>query len=216
MKNRDALGRRVREVWVEWAKRQPDPKPSWLVPWDELAERDKEVDRQIGETIAQEATFDVERKWLDDRRVQHGALDAANTRAHRYAFLFVATALALIVSAVVAALWTSARPAASASAPAPALAPATVPVDSVVSSPESHAPRGYYDAHDVLHDWPTPTSYEPDQFTEDCYAVCQAPGFDRQPGRVLMLDPALLLCVCFHRDSSFPVDRWVRWERVHE
>ncbi len=45
---RDKLGRRVREVWILWAKGQPNPKPSWLVPYDELSEPDKEADRCIG------------------------------------------------------------------------------------------------------------------------------------------------------------------------
>lgn len=49
---RDTLGRFVREAWVRWAETQPSPKPSWLVPYDELSEPDKEADRQIGEAIA--------------------------------------------------------------------------------------------------------------------------------------------------------------------
>src|SRR6185312_11439035 len=48
---RDTLGRKVREVWVAWARTQPQPKPSWLVPYDELSEPDKEADRRIGEAI---------------------------------------------------------------------------------------------------------------------------------------------------------------------
>jgi hypothetical protein len=48
---RDKLGRLVREVWIAWAKEQPNPKPSWLVPYDQMAEPDKEVDRRIGETL---------------------------------------------------------------------------------------------------------------------------------------------------------------------
>lgn len=48
---RERHGRRVREVWVAWAKRQPNPKPSWLVPWDELSEADKEADRCIGSAL---------------------------------------------------------------------------------------------------------------------------------------------------------------------
>lgn len=50
--DRDTLGRLVREAWVRWAQTQPNPKPSWLAPYDELSEPDKEADRQIGETIA--------------------------------------------------------------------------------------------------------------------------------------------------------------------
>lgn len=50
--DRDTLGRMVREAWVRWAETQAAPKPSWLLPYDDLAEADKEADRQIGETIA--------------------------------------------------------------------------------------------------------------------------------------------------------------------
>lgn len=48
---RDQLGRQVREVWMEWAREQPSPKPSWLVPWEDLREPDREVDRRIGEAL---------------------------------------------------------------------------------------------------------------------------------------------------------------------
>ena len=48
---RERLGRRVREVWIAWAQQQPSPKPSWLVPWDDLGEADKEVDCCIGSAI---------------------------------------------------------------------------------------------------------------------------------------------------------------------
>ncbi len=50
--DRDTLGRFVREAWVRWAESQPEPKPSWLLPYDELSEADKEADRQIGEALA--------------------------------------------------------------------------------------------------------------------------------------------------------------------
>lgn len=52
MSNREELGRLVREVWIEWAREQPNPKPSWLVPWEDLSEPDREVDRRIGERLA--------------------------------------------------------------------------------------------------------------------------------------------------------------------
>lgn len=51
--DRDAGGRIVRQAWVEWALEQPNRKPSWLVPYDELSEPDKEVDRRIYEACAQ-------------------------------------------------------------------------------------------------------------------------------------------------------------------
>lgn len=50
--DRDELGRMVREAWVRWAQTQPMPKASWLIPYNELTEADKEADRQIGEAIA--------------------------------------------------------------------------------------------------------------------------------------------------------------------
>lgn len=49
--DRDALGRSVRYEWIRWARQQPDPKPGWLLPWDELPEPDREVDRRIGERL---------------------------------------------------------------------------------------------------------------------------------------------------------------------
>jgi hypothetical protein len=48
----DMLGRLVREEWVRWAREQPNPKPSWLVPWEDLSEPDREVDRRIGRRLA--------------------------------------------------------------------------------------------------------------------------------------------------------------------
>lgn len=47
----------MREVWIARAKSEPDPKPSWLVPWEGLSEPDKEVDRRIGERLAREGVI---------------------------------------------------------------------------------------------------------------------------------------------------------------
>lgn len=47
--DRDLGGRIVREAWMTWARQQPNPKPSWLVPYDDLSEADKEADRQVFE-----------------------------------------------------------------------------------------------------------------------------------------------------------------------
>lgn len=49
--DRERLGQEVRAEWVAWAKEQPNPKPSWLVPWEGLSEPDKEADRRIGERL---------------------------------------------------------------------------------------------------------------------------------------------------------------------
>lgn len=50
--SREEYGRMVRQAWVKWAQTQPNPKPSWLAPYDDLSEADKEADRQIGEFVA--------------------------------------------------------------------------------------------------------------------------------------------------------------------
>lgn len=51
MVDREQLGREVRAEWIAWAREQPSPKPSWLVPWEDLGELDREVDRRIGERL---------------------------------------------------------------------------------------------------------------------------------------------------------------------
>ena len=48
---RQLAGRLVRNVWVQWAREQAAPKPSWLVGWDELDADQREVDMRIGETL---------------------------------------------------------------------------------------------------------------------------------------------------------------------
>src|SRR5215472_6718248 len=49
---REPLGRLVRDVWVRWATEQPAVKPSWLLPWEELDDGQREVDMRIGEAVA--------------------------------------------------------------------------------------------------------------------------------------------------------------------
>ena len=58
---REPYGRLVRETWVAWALEQPDVKdhPSWTKPWDDLSERDKEVDMRIGSAVAAQAVADA-------------------------------------------------------------------------------------------------------------------------------------------------------------
>jgi hypothetical protein len=56
---REFYGRLVRECWIARARQHPNPKPSWLVPWEELDEWDRETDRCIGEAVAACATAAV-------------------------------------------------------------------------------------------------------------------------------------------------------------
>jgi hypothetical protein len=67
--SRDALGRIVREAWVAWAREHPTPKPSWLAPYDDLNEADKEADRRIGEAVA--------------ARVSSGSVEARTTEPQK-------------------------------------------------------------------------------------------------------------------------------------
>jgi hypothetical protein len=56
---RDFRGRLVREAWVRWAVTQPSPKPSWLVPWEELPEPDREADRLIADSVLRGCVTDI-------------------------------------------------------------------------------------------------------------------------------------------------------------
>lgn len=63
----ETLGRIVRDTWIQWAKIQPDiaDHPNWLTEWDQLAERDKEVDRLIGAAIARHISQETVRRLMD-------------------------------------------------------------------------------------------------------------------------------------------------------
>ena len=41
----------IRVAWVDWALTQPNPKPSWLVPWATLDEQSKDADRAIARRL---------------------------------------------------------------------------------------------------------------------------------------------------------------------
>lgn len=58
---RDGLGRRVREVWVAYCVEIGDTNPAHLAPWEALSERDKEVDRRIGDELWQMGCVDGSR-----------------------------------------------------------------------------------------------------------------------------------------------------------
>ena len=45
------FGKVVRDTWVKWAIQKENPKPSHLIPWEELDEDNKEVDELIGKAI---------------------------------------------------------------------------------------------------------------------------------------------------------------------
>jgi hypothetical protein len=66
---RERLGRLVRGAWMAWASEQPDPKPSWLTPWGELDDGQREVDMRIGEAVAA-----AERERIARLAEEHGAV----------------------------------------------------------------------------------------------------------------------------------------------
>lgn len=75
----ELLGRIVRETWVDWARRQPEPKQSWLTSWDDLEERFKEVDRRIGGQVARVVLADQECLSADGSRLSaHEAWSLSN------------------------------------------------------------------------------------------------------------------------------------------
>jgi len=73
--SREDLGRKVREIWIEWAKEQENPKESWLVGWDALGESDKEVDRRIGEGIFRAAPSNTDATTWEVGRNEDGSID---------------------------------------------------------------------------------------------------------------------------------------------
>lgn len=69
-KERERLGRLVRELWVSWAEKQPNPKPSWLVPFEDLSEQDKEADRVIGYGLFLEFNAEMTGERLEHERLR--------------------------------------------------------------------------------------------------------------------------------------------------
>lgn len=74
-------GQLVRETWIAWAREQPDvaQHPSWLVPWNELPERDREVDRRIEAIIRADERENVRAAMSHVEGWMQRALDAENT-----------------------------------------------------------------------------------------------------------------------------------------
>ena len=100
-------GRLVRETWVAWAREQPDPKPSWLVPWELLDEQSREADRCIGEDAAAEGQAELVR-WLRRERAsmerQASAGDPADDDPVRAMQRSNQAATALAITSVLAML----------------------------------------------------------------------------------------------------------------
>jgi hypothetical protein len=53
----EQLGRIVRAAWVTWAREQPSPKDSWLIPWEQMDAGQREVDIRIGQAVAAQAAY---------------------------------------------------------------------------------------------------------------------------------------------------------------
>lgn len=237
---REALGRRVREVWIAWAKTQPEPKPSWLVPWEEMEEKDREVDRQIGETIAEEAQVDLLKEneglqmdlaRLRDLRMREveslstmrRRAEKAESRPNVVAWISLGTGFgALLLLGWV--FWHIPEPVVCPPPPEPVVCPPPVVCESEETPTQADGDElGYWVGDGIegrRHPWPDASNYPAARFETDCHDVCAVPeGYTSHPtpGRVLVMDPAHLVCVCLHPDShgsAWSVARWIGWERV--
>jgi len=86
-KERERLGRLVRELWVSWAEKQPSPKPSWLVPFENLSEQDKEADRVIGYGLFLEFNSEMTGERMNHERLKQIA-EELRTQLHGFRQLF--------------------------------------------------------------------------------------------------------------------------------
>ena len=84
MMDREFLGKLVRIIWVKWAKKQPNPKPSWLVEWDDLDKNSKEIDCLIGEKIAEAATIELQAELDKYKHAMGEAIYLLNQRGYIY------------------------------------------------------------------------------------------------------------------------------------
>lgn len=94
---RESLGRRVRGTWLAWAREQSDPKPSWLLGWDEIDAGQREVDMRIGEDVAGLAM------GLERARIQAGVeamRESARQRAGGFAFIAVDETLKAVLDLI--------------------------------------------------------------------------------------------------------------------
>lgn len=86
-RERERLGRLVRELWIGWAAKQPNPKPSWLVEYDGLSEADKEADRVIGYGMFAEFNAEMTGERMNHERLKQIAEDL-RTQLHGFRQLF--------------------------------------------------------------------------------------------------------------------------------
>lgn len=70
----EELGREVRLTWITWAAAEEDPKPGWLLPWQDLEERYQDVDRLIGRAL-------YARGWRDGQRAKRPPPDLSDSEA---------------------------------------------------------------------------------------------------------------------------------------
>lgn len=81
---RKRMGRRVREVWVRWAEKQPNPKPSWLLNYDAITPAEQDADDCIGMAIWAEC-FDKFQSEIAELELTKQRLAAATAAARFYA-----------------------------------------------------------------------------------------------------------------------------------
>ena len=73
---REQRGRLVRETWVRWAREQPDPKDSWLTPWDDLDEGQREVDMRIEAAVRADERERIRKELAADQMADHAPIES--------------------------------------------------------------------------------------------------------------------------------------------
>lgn len=77
----ERVAEQIRVAWCEWARTQPNPKPSWLVPWAELDEQSRDADRHLARYALALAERAADEAVSAYRRGEDGVLTVAVERA---------------------------------------------------------------------------------------------------------------------------------------
>lgn len=60
--DREAVAKAIRDAWCAWARTQANPKPSWLVLWEECDAQTKDADYMLADLFHRLVAREVERE----------------------------------------------------------------------------------------------------------------------------------------------------------